>query len=166
MHGCLKLIRIFLSQFVALTGINVKSRPRTVAHIAESSSVASRYLPVTDKDQCTTFFNCLSCIAGLTTEQAEESFLLEVSQGDSISGKITREEAASVVAAALNTPASRGEKECHLLLYSDTLQETEVHDNFPFISSFIQENPLMLENSLAQAARIADCCSNTNHPRM
>ena len=52
--------------------------------------------------------DCLSCIAGLTTEQAEESFLLEASQGDSISGKITREEAASVVAAALNTPASKG----------------------------------------------------------
>ena len=46
---------------------------------------------------------------GLTTEQAEESFLLEASQGDSISGKITREEAASVVAVALNTTASKGQ---------------------------------------------------------
>ena len=47
-------------------------------------------------------------IAGLTTERIEESFLLEASQGDTISGKISREEAATVVASALQTPASRG----------------------------------------------------------
>ena len=54
MPSCLKLIRIFLSCFVALTGINVKPRPRSYANIARSSSVASRYVLVTDRDRCTT----------------------------------------------------------------------------------------------------------------
>ncbi len=46
--------------------------------------------------------------AGLTTEDADTPFLLEASQGDRISGKITRAEVASLVSAALNTPASVG----------------------------------------------------------
>jgi hypothetical protein len=48
-------------------------------------------------------------VLGLTTENVEESFLLEASQGDSISGKISRDEVASVMTAALQTPASTGE---------------------------------------------------------
>jgi len=48
-------------------------------------------------------------VLGLTNENVEETFLLEASQGDSISGKISREEAASVITAALQTPASTGE---------------------------------------------------------
>ena len=46
--------------------------------------------------------------AGLTTEDADTPFLLEASQGDRISGKISRAEVASLVSAALNTPASVG----------------------------------------------------------
>ena len=46
--------------------------------------------------------------AGLTSEDADVPFLLEASQGDRISGKITRAEVASLVAAALASPAAAG----------------------------------------------------------
>ena len=45
---------------------------------------------------------------GLTSEDADVPFLLEASQGDRISGKIARAEVASLVAAALASPAATG----------------------------------------------------------
>jgi hypothetical protein len=46
--------------------------------------------------------------AGLTNETEGAPFLLEASQGDSISGKVSREEVASLVVAAFGTPAAAG----------------------------------------------------------
>ena len=46
--------------------------------------------------------------AGLTSEDEGVPFLLEASQGDCISGKISRAEVASVAVAALGTAASVG----------------------------------------------------------
>ena len=46
--------------------------------------------------------------AGLTSEDDGVPFLLEASQGDRISGKISRAEVASVAVAALGTAASVG----------------------------------------------------------
>ena len=52
---------------------------------------------------------CLHAMrAGLTSEDADVPFLLEASQGDRISGKIARAEVASLVAAALASPAAAG----------------------------------------------------------
>ena len=64
----------------------------------------------------TLFADRMLCPPGLTTEDVEESFLMEAAQGDSISGKISREEAASVVNAALQTPASNGERDSQQLV--------------------------------------------------
>jgi len=49
--------------------------------------------------------------AGLTSEDEDVAFLLEASQGDRISGKISRKEVAAVTVAALGTAASVGEAE-------------------------------------------------------
>lgn len=45
---------------------------------------------------------------GLTSEDLDTDFLLETQQGDNISGKISRQEVAKVVAEALNTPFATG----------------------------------------------------------
>lgn len=49
---------------------------------------------------------------GLTTEREDESFVMEAAQGDTISGKISRGEVATVISAALKAPASKG-KDVH-----------------------------------------------------
>lgn len=46
---------------------------------------------------------------GLTSEDEDQDFLLEASQGDRISGKISRKEVAAVAVTALGTGASVGE---------------------------------------------------------
>ena len=52
---------------------------------------------------------CWDMRAGLTSEDEDKDFVLEASQGDRISGKISRKEVASVAVAALSTAASVGE---------------------------------------------------------
>ena len=47
--------------------------------------------------------------AGLTSEDEDTDFVLEASQGDRISGKISRKEVARIAVAALGTAASVGE---------------------------------------------------------
>lgn len=47
--------------------------------------------------------------AGLTSEDEDQDFLLEASQGDRISGKTSRKEVAAIAVAALGTGASVGE---------------------------------------------------------
>lgn len=51
----------------------------------------------------------VSHLAGLTSEDEDQEFVLEASQGDRISGKISRKEVAAVAVAALGTAASVGE---------------------------------------------------------
>jgi hypothetical protein len=51
--------------------------------------------------------------AGLTSEDEDKDFVLEASQGDRISGKISRKEVARVAAAALGTAASVGQSSLH-----------------------------------------------------
>ena len=46
--------------------------------------------------------------AGLTTEDEDQPWVLEVQQGDRISGKISRAQVASVAVSALGTEASIG----------------------------------------------------------
>lgn len=46
--------------------------------------------------------------AGLSREQEDQTFELEASQGDRIVGIISRQEVASVAAAALDSPAAAG----------------------------------------------------------
>lgn len=63
---------------------------------------------------CRELTACLPTMhAGLTSEDAGVPFLLEASQGDRISGKITRAEVASLVAAALASPAAAGAQALH-----------------------------------------------------
>lgn len=57
--------------------------------------------------------NWICACAGLTSEDEDKDFLLEASQGDRISGKISRKEVARVAAAALGTAASVGESSLH-----------------------------------------------------
>ena len=52
---------------------------------------------------------CVVRSTGLTTEEQDTGFLLDASQGDRISGKISRAEVASVIVAALHTPAATGQ---------------------------------------------------------
>ncbi|PSC71557.1 nadh:ubiquinone oxidoreductase complex i intermediate-associated 30 [Micractinium conductrix] len=51
---------------------------------------------------------CVLRSTGLTNESEPGEFLLEASQGDRITGRISREELASMVATALGTPAAAG----------------------------------------------------------
>lgn len=67
------------------------------------------------QDFCSCGMGCMVITAcphatrvGLTSEDADVPFLLEASQGDRISGKIARAEVASLVAAALASPAAAG----------------------------------------------------------
>jgi len=55
---------------------------------------------------------CVVRSTGLTSEEADTPFLLEASQGDRVSGKISRAEVADVIVAALGTPAATGRKSC------------------------------------------------------
>ena len=47
-------------------------------------------------------------LAGLTTEDEDQPWILEAQQGDRISGKISRAQVASVAVTALGTEASIG----------------------------------------------------------
>ena len=51
---------------------------------------------------------CVVRSTGLTSEETDTPFLLEASQGDRVSGKVSRAEVASVIVAALGTPAATG----------------------------------------------------------
>ena len=51
---------------------------------------------------------CVVRSTGLTTEEQDTRFLLEASQGDRISGKISRAEVAAVIVSAINNPAATG----------------------------------------------------------
>ena len=67
---------------------------------------------------------CVVRSTGLTTEEKDTGFLLEASQGDRISGKISRAEVAAVIVAALDTPAATGQilALCHIHKRSTSMQ--------------------------------------------
>lgn len=51
---------------------------------------------------------CVLRAVGLTNEEEDVGFMLEASQGDQISGKISRAEVADLIAAALSSSAATG----------------------------------------------------------
>ena len=55
----------------------------------------------------------ISCITGLSSDKELMPRALELSQGDRISGKVLRQEVATVVVAALSSPAAVGEISNH-----------------------------------------------------
>lgn len=52
--------------------------------------------------------NSLCVCAGVTDKEEGGPFLLEAKQGDTISGNISRQELARIVATALSTPQAAG----------------------------------------------------------
>ena len=62
---------------------------------------------------------CVLRSTGLTNEEEDALFLLEASQGDLISGKISRAEVAHLIVAALGSSAAAGEPATSLIPIAD-----------------------------------------------